>query len=93
MNTNTVSVDIETIKAVPILNILDAYGIKYKKSSSNRVSFKLRSNENTASAFAYIDTNSFYDYGDKTSGSVIDLVMALKDCGIKKAIDDITLYL
>jgi len=90
---NYVGTDIETIKAVPILNILDAYGIKYKKSSSNRVSFKLRESENTASAFAYIDTNSFYDYGDKTSGSVIDLVMALKDCGIKKAIDDITLYL
>ena len=82
-----VRTDIETIKAIPILNVLDSYGIQYTKSSSNRVSFKLRSNEKTPSAFAYISTNSFCDYGDEKSGSVIDLVMALENCGIKDAID------
>jgi len=87
MDSDYVATDIESIKAIPIINVLDSYGIKYTNSSSNRISFKLRNNENTASAFAYIDTNSFCDYGDEKSGSVIDLVMALEDCGIKEAID------
>jgi len=86
------SVDIADIKAVPVLDILDSYGISYNRSSSNRVSFKLRQNENTASAFAYIAENSFCDYGSDKAGSVIDLVMSLDGCGVKEAINKLKTY-
>jgi len=74
------------IKAIPIKQVLEAYGIKTINQYGNRLKFAIR-NERTASCTAYIDQNSWWDYGSSAGGSVIDLVMNIEQCSVSEAIN------
>ncbi len=64
-------ISMEEIKAIPIRNVIESYGIKIERNNF----FKLRS-ERTSSAQFNEEKNLFYDHGNSQGGSVIDLVMA-----------------
>lgn len=76
---------LESIKRIPIRQVLDIYNIKVYTAYGNRLRFAIR-DERTASCTAYIDQNSWWDYGSSTGGSVIDLVMQIEQCSISEAI-------
>ena len=46
--------------------------------------------EKIPSVCYYLDTNSFYDFGSGTGGTVIDLYMNYNNCSLKEAISELT---
>lgn len=81
----TVDNALPQVKQIPIRHVLDNYGVKVYNQYGNRLRFAIR-DERTASCTAYIDQNSWWDYGSSTGGSVIDLVMQIEQCSISEAI-------
>lgn len=85
-------IDLDTAKDVPIMDILTGYNISSKAIGGNKFRFKLRAEDKTPSATAYVDNNSFYDYGDSKGGSVVDLIMVIESCEFKEALDKLKTY-
>lgn len=85
-------IDIDAIKQIPIMRLVEQYNIKHKRSGVNRVYCDIR-NERTPSCCIYEDQNSFYDYGSGTGGSVIDFYMVLTGASLKDAIKELSLYI
>lgn len=67
--------DVETLKQIPIDTIIEVGRNNF---------FKMR-DERTPSCYWYKNQNRFWDFGDNTGGSVIDLVMRLYDCSFVEA--------
>jgi hypothetical protein len=85
-------VDIETIKTIPIKDVADSFNLPLIKSTDKRYYCKLR-NEKTPSCCIYREQNSFYDFGSKQGGSVIDFYMQLTGCSSGQAIKELKNYL
>lgn len=85
-------IDIEAIRQIPIMRLVEQYNIKHKRSGVNRVYCNLR-NERTPSCCIYEDQNSFYDYGSGSGGSVIDFYMVLTGASLKDTIKELSNYL
>jgi hypothetical protein len=78
-------IDIDAIKEE--VKCWDLLG-KPEREDGNRLWYKLR-NERTASCCVYKETNSFFDFGSGTGGSIIDLFMLLNKCDAKEAIREL----
>lgn len=85
------SVDLEALKEIPITDILSLFGIKYTDTYNKRIKFSLRHDEKIPSAVGYLESNSWYDFGINTGGSVIDLLMFIEECSFKEAVDKLVL--
>jgi hypothetical protein len=70
------------VKDTPITEVLERYGITINQSGFIISPYH---NEKTPSCKIYIASNSFYDFSMSKGGSVIDLVMALENCTLKRA--------
>ena len=82
-------IDIQQIKTTSCVSYLAQHGFKPDpKSNQSKVFFKspIRPQENTASFCIYPKTNTWYDWGSSTSGSIIELCMLLEKCTFKEAI-------
>jgi len=79
------SKDLDKIKAIDIRQILSKYNVKITNSYGNRLRFSIRK-EKIPSCTAYLDQNTWWDYGTNQGGSVIDLVMAIEHCSFKEAV-------
>jgi len=86
------SIDIDVLKAIPILSILNSYGVRVERVGSKRLRFKLR-DEKTPSCYVYEETNSWSDFGSGEGGSVLDLVMKLENKSVCEAIKILKSYL
>ena len=73
--------DLDRIKKIPLPEVLSRYGI----AVDNHHFFKLRE-EKTPSARYYPETNSWYDFGANTGGTIIDLVKQLEHLDTTQAI-------
>lgn len=80
--------DIGQVKQIPILEVLDRYGIKHTRQSNNREQFAIRQ-EKTPSCVAYLDNNSWYDFGSGDGGSVIDILIHRNKLTIAEAIKEL----
>lgn len=75
------------IKAYPIEKLLEHYGMKLGRISSQRLSCGCPlHNEKNASFVVYLNTNSWYCFGCNKGGSVIDFVMQMEKCDFTNAI-------
>lgn len=80
--------DIAKIKRIPIVRVLESHGILPAKTKANRwIYFALSRQEKTPSLNVDLRNNFFKDFGSGEWGSVIDLVMVLKNFDIKEAIE------
>jgi hypothetical protein len=79
-NKNSI-VSLEIIRNIPIKTILNNYNIELIANKK----FKVR-REKTPSCWLYEKSNRYWDFGDNSGGSVIDLVMNLEKCSVAKAI-------
>jgi len=78
-------------KSVSIVDVAEHYGAQpyghgdplYTKVNP------LRDDDDTSSLFLYQKTNSFFDFGTKTGGSVIDFIMSLKGCTAVEAVNEL----
>ena len=73
--------NLDVIKQIPLTEVLSRYGIAVDKHHF----FKLR-DEKTASARYYPETNSWYDFGASTGGTIIDLVKQLEHVDTTQAV-------
>lgn len=81
-------IEIEKIKRIPIVRVLELHGVLPAKIKANRwIYFALSRQEKTPSLNVNLRTNYFKDFGSGEKGSVIDIVMLLKNFDIKEAID------
>lgn len=79
------SIDIEQLKTS--ISIKDVFLTDWQYENGDRAKCKCPlHNERTASFVLYKKTNSFYCFGCKQGGSVIDLVMKLHNYDVKEAI-------
>ncbi len=84
--------DIENIKKINIVDYLQSKGIAPVGTEGNKVVYNLR-NERTPSVKVYTDANTFYDFGNKTGGSIIDLVKYLNGCNEYDAMKELTEFM
>jgi hypothetical protein len=70
------SFNLEEIKAIPIENFVDVH--------PNTGSFRIRE-ERTPSCHLYRAQNRWHDFGTGEGGSVIDLIMIIRDCSFVEA--------
>ena len=76
-------VNLDDLKSIPIERILDYYGVVIR----NKICSCPIHNEDTPSCHIYEKTNSFNCFGCGAGGSVIDLVMGIEKCDIRRAIE------
>lgn len=89
--THKFDVDIETIKTIPIKDII---GVAMTNQSKNRAFFPCPlHNEKKPSFVWYKNDNSFYCFGCAAGGSVIDLYMKLYSVSVGDAIKGLKYYL
>lgn len=81
-------VDLEEVKRVPLLKILEMRGIQI----TNKLYFAIR-NEKTPSCRYYKNNNSWYDFGSGEGGSVIDLLMKIDGLTAKEAIKELKSFI
>lgn len=81
--------DIEVIKAIPIL---DFYEYPYKENGGKLIGKCPFHNEKTGSFVIYKKSNSFYCFGCGKGGSVIDYYMHLNGVNSKEAIHSLAKY-
>lgn len=80
--------DIVRIKRIPIVRVLESHGIMPAITKTNRwIYYALSRQERTPSLNVNLRHNFFKDFGSGESGSVIDMVMLLKNFDIKEAIE------
>lgn len=80
--------DILRIKRIPIVRVLESHGIMPAKTKTNRwIYFALSRQERTPSLNVNLRNNFFKDFGSGESGSVIDMVMLLKNFDFLEAIE------
>jgi hypothetical protein len=75
--------DLSEIKAIPIESILEYFGSR-KRGKQWICPIH---NEHTPSLYMYTNTNSFNCFGCHVGGTVIDLVMGVKQCTFQEAIE------
>ena len=80
--TQEVQVDLDELKKIPILQVLEMYGVEVDRFKH----FKVR-NEKTASCSYNETKNLWVDHGNRDyGGSVIDLIMILEGCSVSDSI-------
>ena len=82
--------DISIIREIPVSSVMDSPS--YEQYGKVKYICPLHQ-EKTASFTWYKDTNSWYCFGCKRGGSVIDLVMKQENCDAKEAIEKLSFYL
>lgn len=83
--------DLEKIKEIPIADIMPCEPVQ---RAINRLYYKAPwRNETQASVVVYVDQNSFCDYGDNKTGSVIDMYMLINEVDFKTAIKELNINL
>lgn len=71
------------ISSIPILKVAEILNIPI----NNYKALCFMHNEKTPSLYFYVDTNSFYCFGCQKGGNSIDLVMQVKKCDFKTALN------
>lgn len=79
------NINVEMLKDIPIEKVFAHYGLEVERRGIDRVFYKLRKNEKTASACAFLGTNTFYDFGASVGGDNIILVQYVEKCDFIKA--------
>lgn len=78
--------DLPTIKAIPIVDYLHAYGIEPAKRYNGYALYHAPYREDpNASLKVDLRQNLWHDYGTSQGGSIIDLVMRIKGCSAYEA--------
>ncbi len=87
---NKRDIDLDEIKAIPIRDILDRYGIEVHRGNKFRAIW--RRDENPSCDY-HEDKNAWCDRGaGNEGGSVIDLIMKLENCNCGEAIKLLSEY-
>jgi len=80
--------EIHQLKEIPIKSILSKFGIEPQRIVRNQAwYYAIDRNEKTPSFKVDLQKNRFFDFGTFHGGSVIDIVMKLKDCKFMDAVD------
>lgn len=80
--------DIDQIKRIPIIQVLEIHGIKPARTYVNRWTYHaINRTDKDPSMSVDLRKNLFKDFGSDARGSVIDLVMLLKGYRVKEAIE------
>lgn len=81
-------VEIEKIREISISNVLKSQGVSpVRYSEKEEWYYALTRIEKTPSLKVDLLSNRFYDFGSGEHGSVIDLVMLLRGCRVREAIN------
>lgn len=82
---------LEEIKAIPIADYLDSLGIQpVKRYGGYALYHAPYRDDHNSSLKVDFTRNLWYDFGLCRRGSIIDLVMLMKGCGIREAIAELT---
>ncbi len=80
--------DFAKLRQIPILNVAQALGMDLVRTGMD--TFNMREEKKVSSLTIFPKTNTFYRFSGKTGGgvhggSVIDLVMHMRDCSLREA--------
>ncbi len=81
--------DFAKLRQIPILNVAHALGMELTRTGGD--TYNMREEKNITSLTLFIKTNSFYRFSGKTvggvhGGSVIDLVIHIRNCSLSEAV-------
>ncbi len=85
--------DFTRLRQIPILNVAHALGMELARTGGD--TYNKREGREISSLTLFSKTNTFYRFSGKTAGgvcggSVIDLVMHVRDCSLREAADFLT---
>ena len=85
--------ELDQIKEISIKMILSKYGIEpVRITRNNAIYFAINRTERTPSFIVDLRNNFFTDFGTGQTGTVIDIIMMLKGCRVRNAIEYLDRY-